>query len=96
MTFSPYINESLLIFDILKPELLDPNIDYTTISRGLLMFIDTNTGSIWNMLGEAIDGPLAGSYSIVLAFLLCCTARLQFSHTDIPLSMYTRSNRSST
>jgi hypothetical protein len=67
MTFSPYINESLLIFDLLKPSLLDPTLDYTNISRGLMMFIDTNTGSIWNMLGEAIDGPLAGA-----DFLLLC------------------------
>ena len=46
-----------LVFDQLFLAVKDPEIAFSAEGDG---FTDAETGSTWNILGEAIDGPMAG------------------------------------
>ncbi len=49
--------------DVGATAVYDPNLDgqKLTFSREGDLFVDAETGSVWNILGEALEGPLAGS-----------------------------------
>jgi hypothetical protein len=49
--------------DVGATGVFDPNLDGQTLTFGWEdgLIRDEQTGSTWNVLGQAIDGPLAGS-----------------------------------
>jgi hypothetical protein len=61
VSYVPEINSSLLLFEVAQPDQIPSNVNYTEASRGgLMLFMDLNTKSIWNMMGDCVAGPLHG------------------------------------